>query len=131
MRKVQIQIVDDEEALRDVIVMILESEIDAVFIKAENGKVAEEQLISMPDIDIIISDFNMPIKSGADLFIFNKLHKNIPMILISGSSLDEHKSLKDFLVSNKLNRFLSKPFDEILLINAVKEISAILLANPR
>lgn len=129
MRKVQILIVDDEEALRDVIEMILESEIDANFIKAENGKIAEEMIQTQSIIDIIISDFNMPIKNGADLFNFNKSFKNIPMILLSGSSLDEHKTLNDFLVSNKLNRFLNKPFDENILINAVKEISQTISLN--
>lgn len=122
MRKIKILIAEDEEILRDVIEMILESEIDATFLKVHNGQMAEDLLAADQEIDLIISDYSMPIKNGGQLYLYNKNNKNLPFILASGGTLHDYPEFNDFKSSNAYNTFVEKPFDDKLLINSVRKI---------
>jgi len=125
MSKLKILIADDEEMLRDMYEMILESEFDCEFLKAENGVEAIEFLKNNSHIDVIISDYKMPISSGGEIYLFNKTHNNIPFYLFSGGSVDDYAEFKDFQESNKLNHFFNKPFDSEVLIELIRTISSL------
>jgi response regulator RpfG family c-di-GMP phosphodiesterase len=129
MRKINILIADDEEMLRDVVEMILESEIDANYIKAANGEEAINHLEKNPDIDFILSDFTMPKKNGGDVYLKNCELKNLPFILMSGGFLEDYPKFKDFTTQNSLNCFIEKPCNQDILINQVKKIIATLTAS--
>ena len=122
MRKIKILIAEDEEILRDVVEMILESEIEAIFLKAQNGAIAEDFLINDDEIDFIISDYTMPVKNGGQLFLYNKENKNLPFILASGGTIQDYPEFSNFKNINPLNVFIEKPFDEKILINSVKKV---------
>ncbi|MDO9181432.1 MAG: response regulator, partial [Bacteriovorax sp.] len=78
MKKLKILIADDEEMLRDLYELIIESEFSCETTKVTNGTDAIEALKSQTDFDIIISDYNMPGASGGQLYLFNKSQNNIP-----------------------------------------------------
>lgn len=122
MKNLNILIVDDEEMLQELYEIILEGNFEVTLKKANNGKAAV-QLLSQEDFDLIVSDFNMPQMNGGELFIYNKTNKNIPMIICSGGEREDYSELKDFNTANVLNSFISKPFDDTDLINAVKKIT--------
>lgn len=77
----KILVVDDEADLEVLIKQkfrrkIREKEYEFLF--AENGKVALEKLLEAPDVDIVLSDINMPEMDG--LTLLSKLHESSPLI---------------------------------------------------
>lgn len=121
MEKLKILIADDEETLRDIYEIILESVLSCEFIKAKNGEEAINCLKNNSNIDLIISDYNMPIANGASLFQYNKLNNNIPMFIFANGELQDYVDLKDFNLANKENHFISKPFDNKTLEDSFSE----------
>ncbi|MGZ3787409.1 MAG: response regulator [Bacteriovorax sp.] len=121
MKKLKILIADDEEDLQDVYEMILESEFALQAIKVKNGNEAIAELKAQSDIDLILSDYNMPLANGGKIYLYNKLTLNLPFFLFSGGSLDDYTEFTDFKITNKLNHFFNKPFHDCELIAAVKK----------
>ena len=98
--------VEDESVIRRNVQICL----DHIFnvIVAENG---EEGLISFHknNIDLIITDINMPIKNGICMIEeIKKINPNIPCIVTTAYELDVINSL---LSSVDFCKYLKKPFD--------------------
>jgi len=108
----KILVVDDEPQLIDLVKELLES-VGHIVVTAENGKVALEKVFSENNaFDLILSDYNMPIMSGIDLYkaIRRNCTKNFipPFILITANiedALSEKGISKDDFYTT-----LSKPF---------------------
>lgn len=84
-----ILVVDDDVLSGEIIGVILEG-CDHEVILAENGIEAIEQLNSNGDIGLIISDMNMPMVSGIDLFRELREQGNtLPFILLTGDNPSE------------------------------------------
>lgn len=86
----QILVVDDDPLAGEMAVAILE-DAGHECQRVENGVEALEKLAEAPTIDLVISDMNMPLLSGLDLF--RELHSQglaIPFVLLTG---DEPESL--------------------------------------
>ncbi len=126
----KILVVDDEEDLKVLIKQrfrqkIRQNEYDFIF--AENGRHALEQLIEHSDVDLVLSDINMPEMDG--LTLLTKLH-------------EQHSLLKSVIVSaygdmenirTAMNRgafdFITKPIDfkdlEITIEKTIEHVAAI------
>jgi len=81
-----ILVVDDDEAIREVLRDILVAEGHTVLC-APNGRVALELLRLVPEPSMIVLDLSMPIMTGRELLA--KLHEDtrfegIPVMIISG-----------------------------------------------
>jgi response regulator RpfG family c-di-GMP phosphodiesterase len=124
MKILKILIVDDEEMLRDLYEMIIESEFTCEMTKVANGAEAVDVLNKVSDFDLIISDYTMPKLNGGQLYLFNKTQKNIPFLLFSGGDLQDYAEFQDFYKDNLLNGFFNKPFDERHLLDAIAKIGA-------
>lgn len=80
----RILVVDDDVLTGEIVSVVLESYGHEVIL-AENGVEAVEKLNSYSDIGLIISDMNMPMISGIDLFRELKEQGSaIPFILLTG-----------------------------------------------
>lgn len=123
MKKLKILIADDEEMIRDLYEMILESEFSCEATKVSNGAEAIEALKNTPHFDIIISDYKMPEATGGKVYLFNITQANIPFFLFSGGELGDYSEFKDFHKSNPLNQFFNKPFRERDFLDAVAKIN--------
>lgn len=123
MKKLKILIAEDEEILRDLYEMILESEFSCEIIKVSNGVEAIDTLKKDLHIDIILSDYNMPEATGGQIYLFNKNQQNIPFFLFSGGEICDYNELKDFHESNQLNQFFNKPFSDRAFLDAVSKIN--------
>ncbi len=126
----KILVVDDEDDLKVLIKQrfrqkIRQNEYDFIF--AENGRHALEQLAEHPDIDLVLSDINMPEMDG--LTLLSKLHES-------------HSLLKSVIVSaygdmenirTAMNRgafdFITKPIDfkdlEITIEKTILHVAAL------
>ena len=81
----RILVVDDDPLSGEMIAAILEDSGHAC-LQVENGVEALEKLAQAPDIELVISDLNMPLLSGLDLF--HELHDQglaTPFILLTGN----------------------------------------------
>ncbi len=93
---------------------------------AENGEDGYESYLSH-EIDVIISDYNMPILNGLDMIkkirIFSK---DIPIILIT--AITEVDVIIRALELN-VNNFIRKPIELPEVLNAITTASKLIIAN--
>ena len=105
---------EDEEILRDSMKNTL-SKLFANVYTAKNGQEAFE-LFKKEDIDIVITDINMPIMGGIELI--ESIHRYVehePRIVVL-SAHNESKLLTK-LINMGVNNFLNKPVDKQMMIN--------------
>ena len=114
----KVLIVDDEELLRTMINDFL-TMLDYEVIEAENGDEAFDKTLS-ENPDIIISDINMPSMGGIELLKkVKKLERKIPVILITGVSIEKAREEAE---KYEADGFFSKPFKMKVLISRIEEL---------
>lgn len=119
--KKKVLIVDDEEFFLDVIAGILDLH-DISTATANSVQKAQEILTLQQDFQLILSDFKMPGANGLDLFNWTKRHGyNVPFIMMTGFSDIKSTSHAHEL---GLQGFLSKPFSDDDLMEAINEVLA-------
>lgn len=114
----KILIIEDEAAIRRVLVKILTEESDTYeVVEAEDGLVGIE-LIRKEDFDLILCDIKMPKMDGVEVLeAVKKVKSDIPMVMISG-----HGDLDTAVNTMRLGAFdyISKPPDLNRLLNTVR-----------
>jgi CheY-like chemotaxis protein len=112
---------DDETDIRDVLEMLIEVEFEVNILHAANGAEGMAIYDSRDDIDLIICDFNMPIKNGKDLHEHNKALKNLPFLLLSGDDI-LCGFCEELLKTNPLNSVINKPWQEEEIFNTLRPL---------
>ncbi|MES2663027.1 MAG: sigma-54 dependent transcriptional regulator [Pseudomonadota bacterium] len=110
-------VVEDDEALRDAILITLEAENIAV-IGVENATEAL-RVIDTQAINMIITDVQLPDFTGKELLkVVKKTHPTIPILLMTAYSTieDAVNSIRDGAVD-----YIAKPFSRENLINKVHQ----------
>lgn len=80
----KILLVDDDAMAAEMTAAILE-EAGHVLVMAQDAADAVEQFDANPDLDMVISDMNMPMLSGIDLFRqLREQGQNLPFVLLTG-----------------------------------------------
>ena len=109
---VKILIVDDEPDVFSLIAQQFENHIagfEVDFISAMNGKEAIEKLEQNPDIDVVMTDINMPIMDGLELLsIINKRWPLIRVVVIS--AYGDMKNIRKAMNQGAYD-FVIKPVD--------------------
>jgi two-component system, LuxR family, response regulator FixJ len=111
-----VHIIDDDEAVRESLAFLLNS----ARLKAHTYESASAFLSSLPNVEpgCIITDVRMPEISGIDLLRRLKdLNVGMPVIVITG-----HGDIQLAVEAMKIGAvdFIEKPFDDDLLLNAVR-----------
>ncbi len=112
-------LVEDEQAVRELVRMILERAGYSV-IEAANGDEAETLFAAIEAADLLVTDVVMPGQSGFELF--NLLHTKRPslrVLFISGYT--DYAMFDNTIVEGEL-AFLEKPFSAEGLIAKVREV---------
>ena len=116
LKKLKLLFVEDEEDLIEIISDTL-LKLNANFITANNGKEALALIEEHNDIDVIVTDINMPVMNG--IIMIKELIKQgnkIPIIIMSAhTETDYIDKVKELGVDN----YLLKPFDFIKFIDLV------------
>jgi CheY-like chemotaxis protein len=82
----KILLVDDDAMAAEMTAAILE-EAGHVLVMAQDAADAVEQFDANPDLDMVISDMNMPMLSGIDLFRqLREQGQNLPFVLLTGDA---------------------------------------------
>lgn len=111
-----IMIADDNEEIREIVKILLESEGYRV-IEAVDG----EDAIAKVDenIDLIILDIMMPVKSGFKACIEIREKTSAPILFLSAKTQDSDKCMG---FSSGCDDYLSKPFSYTELVSRVKAL---------
>jgi DNA-binding NtrC family response regulator len=112
-----ILVVDDDDDLRDVIYSIFSME-GFNTLSANSGNQAWS-IINQNKVDLVVSDIRMP--DGDGLYLLNKIRAKDPtnpiVIFVTGYA---DISEKEILARGAI-KILRKPFDQVLLLETVKE----------
>jgi chemotaxis family two-component system sensor histidine kinase/response regulator PixL len=115
-------IIDDAISVRQTIVMTLQKYGYQVF-SAQNGIEAIEQLELHPEIEVIISDLEMPRMNGFELLSHIRQHKdwsNKPVVILTSRSSEKHRQLAQELGATG---YLTKPYLEHELLSTVESLA--------
>ncbi|PKL92031.1 MAG: hypothetical protein CVV21_04600 [Candidatus Goldiibacteriota bacterium HGW-Goldbacteria-1] len=109
-------IVDDEDNIRKVLKQLLARNGFTDIIEAADGVEALEK-INDNEVDLVISDINMPRMDGIALYEKAKKLGPVFIILTAFGSIETAVNM----VKSGVYDFISKPFDESELVNTVKK----------
>lgn len=112
-----ILLVEDDEAIRSVFAELLREDGYAVE-EAENGRVALDKLLGMPEPSLVLLDMMMPVMTGAELLdAVGRIDRLacVPVVVLSA-----HWVPADQLRGAR--RFIPKPLSLELLIGVVTEL---------
>lgn len=117
----KILLVDDEQAIRDLLQMLLESQFDNEVVFASSGNEAIKILQEDSSIGLILSDYNMPDGNGGKVYQYNHENNNLPFLLITGGFIEDYPEMQDFDGKKSYyTAFIPKPFEESDLYSKVE-----------
>jgi len=114
----KILVIEDEAAIRRVLVKILSEENDAYQVTEAEDGLAGVDLIKAEDYDLVLCDIKMPKMDGVEVLnAIKKIKPEIPIVMISG-----HGDLDTAVNTMRLGAFdyISKPPDLNRLLNTVR-----------
>ncbi|HET8839497.1 MAG TPA: sigma-54 dependent transcriptional regulator [Flavobacteriaceae bacterium] len=114
----KILIIEDEAAIRRVLVKILSEENEAYQIEEAEDGLAGTEKIKDDDFDLVLCDIKMPKMDGVEVLQnIKKIKPEIPIVMISG-----HGDLETAVNAMRLGAFdyISKPPDLNRLLNTVR-----------
>ena len=117
--------VEDDEEIR-LSYKILFGVFFETIIFAEDGEDGYKKYLDN-DIDVVISDYNMPVMNGLDMIkLIRETNKEIPIILITAIT-DTDMIIK--ALRYNVNNFIQKPLDFKELTNSIVSASKLIIAN--
>lgn len=120
-KNISILLVEDASVMRKMEIKTLKA-LDLINIKeAENGKDAIEILQADASIELIISDWNMPVMDGFELLKWvrsNEATKNIPFLMATGRGEKKEMGMAS---EAGVSSFISKPFNKEELLDKINE----------
>ncbi|AUM12762.1 response regulator [Ketobacter alkanivorans] len=115
-----ILIVDDEINILNALERVLEEQDDYVVYRACCGEEGLDTIDAHPEIGVVLSDQRMPNMTGTEfLKQVKSKHNSVVRMILSGYS--ELATITQAINEGSIFKFLTKPWDEQLLLNAIEE----------
>lgn len=117
--KTKVLVVEDNNAMRNLIAAALDQHLGVDVYEAENG-FAALKLIPENDFRMILTDINMPDINGLELISFLRQHpayRDVPILIISTEAAEEDRRRG---LAIGATAYLTKPFTEGELIDLVQ-----------
>jgi two-component system chemotaxis response regulator CheY len=117
----KVLVVDDFATMRRIVKNILKELDFKDIVEAENGAAAVKILESQ-DIDLIVSDWNMPKMTGLDLLKWvraNEKTKNLPFLMVTAEAQKENVVEA---VKAKVSNYIVKPFTAAVMAEKLAKI---------
>ena len=119
LKTLKVLFVEDEEDLIQIISDTLEK-LQVDFVTASNGAEGLEKIKTNSDIDLVVTDINMPVMNGLEMIEeAKKINANLPFIIMSAHTEPEYLNTAKKL---GVTDYLLKPFDFIKFINLVYDL---------
>jgi two-component system capsular synthesis sensor histidine kinase RcsC len=123
MAAISVLVVEDDEATRDLLDMVLGQEPGVYYSIAAGGANAIAKLSDGPP-DLILTDMSMPKVDGRDVIAFARgRYPGIPIIAYSANAAGPALDL-DHDVGGQTVAFLRKPFDLVNLLDLMHEMAS-------
>lgn len=117
--KYQVLFVEDEQDLIDIISNTL-GKLQIKNFTASNGKIGLEIFRANPEINVVVTDINMPVMDGLEMIReIRKTDQNIKIIIMSAHNESEFKEEAKKL---GINDYLVKPFDFMQFIEIISNL---------
>lgn len=119
----KILLAEDDYAIALALQTILQNNLDCDLTVTQNGQEAWDALLENT-FDLILCDWNMPVKTGCELLNDVKLNlqtKNIPFVMLTARA---DKSSVIEALKTGVTDYIHKPFDRANLIEKIKSIIA-------
>lgn len=119
LRKLKFLFVEDEVDLLQIICDAL-TKLNINYLTATNGLEALEIIENNLNIDVIVTDINMPYMNGLEMIkILRDRGINIPIVVMSAHTEEEYTNkAKEYGV----NEYLLKPFDFLKFIDIIVDM---------
>ena len=117
-RSQKILIVDDDEAVRDAVAMVLQAAGYCVYTAADGGQALEQ--FQDDRMDLLMLDLGLPIKSGWE--VFERIateYPSVPIIVITGLPNQQFTAL-----AAGASVLMEKPLDVVSLLRCIKDLLA-------
>ena len=118
--KVKVLVVEDNNAMRNLIATALDQHLEVDVYEAENG-FAALKLLPENEFQLILTDINMPDINGLELITFLRQHpsyKEVPILIITTEAGEEDRKRG---LAIGANGYLVKPFTEGDLVSLVQQ----------
>jgi DNA-binding response OmpR family regulator len=118
--KKRILIADDSRAVRQLLRMVIQRQLDCELIEAEDGQEAYEKL-KADEYDILITDINMPRMNGLSLIgrVRNELNMRIPIVIVTTMG---HEEDRDAGLNLGADTYITKPINATHLVSTVNDL---------
>ena len=130
----KVLLIDDNLAIREVIKEMILSIDETIVDEASDGEEGFEYFKDNTDIDIIISDYDMPILNGLDMFkkINEYIKENnlkIPYMVLQSANMLSDDFLEELELLN-IKSILKKPYTISKLENTFKNYGKHIITKP-
>ncbi len=121
---VKFLVVDDSATMRRIVGNSLKNLGYQSFVEAVDGKDALQKLQSDPEINFVITDWNMPVMSGLELtkaIRSSEQFSDMPILMVTTRGVKE-----DILqaLQAKVNNYIIKPFTPQILKEKIEQVLA-------
>jgi response regulator RpfG family c-di-GMP phosphodiesterase len=121
-------IVDDDDDIREILSIMVSSNYDVEVFQSNNGQNAIDTLNSDGPFDLVICDFNMPKKNGADVYKeLRRIKESTPFILIS----TDFDLFKKNVPKIEYCDWIEKPFNESDITNKIETLMSQKIIPPQ
>ncbi len=104
-------VVDDSRAVRNYVVQLLNNQLIET-LEADNGQQGLDMLNSNPDVSLVITDHDMPVKDGISMLRELRQKHNRNDVSVLGVSGSADKTMTARFLKAGANDFLLKPFNQ-------------------
>lgn len=125
----KILVVDDFPTMRRIVKTLMRQNGYTNFVEAEDGQQGLQMLETMPDIEFIVSDWNMPNMTGLEFLKAvraNPKFKHLPFLMVTAEA--EKENIIE-AVKNGVSNYVVKPFtgatlqEKLAKVFATKKVS--------
>ncbi len=123
MIKNKILIIDDEDEIREVMIMMIETIGNYEVVEAHSGNHAINILKNVSDFGLVFCDYRMNDGNGGD--VYQWIHQNrpeLPYVLVSTAEPRDIDAFKGLFEHNTFNDHIVKPFDDEMLRKAIERV---------
>ncbi|RMG85490.1 MAG: response regulator [Candidatus Dadabacteria bacterium] len=118
----RILIVDDSPTMRQLLAACL-TPLAAELAEASTGLEAVERL-TIETFDLVFLDINMPDMDGVEVVAFLKSHPSLARVPVVMVTTRSDPGLRDRLLAQGVNRYITKPFEPDQVLEAARELLA-------
>jgi two-component system, chemotaxis family, chemotaxis protein CheY len=120
----KILVVDDFPTMRRIVKTLMRQNGYTNFVEAEDGQLGFKMLESMPDIEFVISDWNMPNMTGLEFLKAVRADprfKHLPFLMVTAEA--EKENIIE-AVKSGVSNYIVKPFTGATLAEKIAKVFA-------